>query len=90
MLGKSSPLSFLLVPCYTLCRLDCVYSFHVWCLVQFVCRGKHKLEVCFFSERSNSVLYVLLFYLYSKQMEISEERYACIQTFVTCMYPFYL
>ena len=48
MLGKSSPLSFPLVPCYTLRRLNYVYSFHVWCLVQFVCSGKHKLEVCFF------------------------------------------
>ena len=48
MLGKSSPLSFPLVPCYTLCRLNCVCSFHVWCLVQFVCSGKHKLEICLF------------------------------------------
>ena len=45
---------------------------------------------CFFVFflRSNTVLYVLSFYLQSKQMEISEERYARIQTFV--IYLFYL
>ena len=69
MLGKSSPLSFPLMPCYTLCRLNCVCSIHVLCLVQFVCSGKHKLEICFFfflKEATQFYMFYCFIYIQNK------------------------
>ena len=87
VLGKSSPLSFLLVSCYTLCRFDCVYSFHVWCVVQFVCSGKHKLEVCFFlKEATQFYTFYCFIYIQNKWKFLKKDMHVYKRSLHVCTY----